>query len=68
MGAEDFFESLVDMREYDVPYVVRVAIDLDLRVGAWYDVRARGHEVQLSWRKDMLEKVRGSRDGWTMGA
>lgn len=54
---DDFFETLVDMREYDVPYVVRVAIDQDLRVGAWYTVSARGDGVTLKWEKDMLEKV-----------
>ncbi len=30
--------SIIDLREYDVPYTMRVAIDLDLRVGAWYVV------------------------------
>ena len=25
-----------DLREYDVPYETRMAIDLDVRVGAWY--------------------------------
>lgn len=55
---DDFFETLVDMREYDVPYVIRVAIDMDLRVGAWYTVTARGESVDLKWEKDMLEKVR----------
>ena len=54
---EDFFETLVDMREYDVPYVHRVAIDLDLRVGAWYSVKAQGDAVELAWQKDLLEKV-----------
>ena len=29
---------LVDMREYDVPYVVRVCTDLNIRAGAWYTV------------------------------
>ena len=32
-------DSFVDIREYDVPYVTRVAIDLGVRVGCWYDVR-----------------------------
>jgi DNA polymerase epsilon subunit 1 len=30
--------SLVDMREHDVPYVVRVCTDLNIRAGAWYTV------------------------------
>ncbi|KAI7872108.1 hypothetical protein BDF14DRAFT_1992796 [Spinellus fusiger] len=29
-------EDIIDIREYDVPYYVRVAIDLDIRVGLWY--------------------------------
>lgn len=55
---DDVLETLVDMREYDVPYVIRVAIDQDLRVGAWYSVQAKGSmEVRLEWQKGMLEKV-----------
>ena len=35
---DDVLEAIVDIREYDVPYTTRVAIDLDLRCGAWYHV------------------------------
>ena len=35
---EDVMSTLVDMREYDVPYLVRVCTDLDIRAGAWYTV------------------------------
>ena len=35
---KDPFSCLVDIREYDVPYVVRVCTDLDIRVGTWYTV------------------------------
>ncbi len=28
-------ESLVEMREFDVPYLMRVAIDSGIRVGVW---------------------------------
>ncbi|GLE05550.1 hypothetical protein PINS_up014573 [Pythium insidiosum] len=39
-GGDDESESaLLELREYDVPYPMRVAIDLDIRVGAWYHVR-----------------------------
>ncbi|KAJ6626952.1 hypothetical protein B0H10DRAFT_1997385 [Mycena sp. CBHHK59/15] len=31
-------EGIIDVREYDVPYYLRVAIDNDLRVGLWYAV------------------------------
>ena len=29
---DDVLEAIVDIREYDVPYTTRVAIDLDLRL------------------------------------
>lgn len=34
----DPLSVLTDLREYDVPYVVRVCTDLDIRVGTWYTV------------------------------
>ncbi len=34
----------MDIREYDVPYHVRVAIDVRINVGHWYYVRGRGSE------------------------
>lgn len=53
----DPFDHILEMREYDVPYEVRAAIDLDLRVGAWYDVTpVTGSETcDVVWKKDMLE-------------
>ncbi len=36
---QDVLEAVEDMREYDVPYHVRIAIDTDLRAGHWYTVR-----------------------------
>lgn len=53
----DPFDHILEMREYDVPYDVRAAIDLDLRVGAWYDVTpVTGSETcDVVWKKDMLE-------------
>jgi DNA polymerase epsilon subunit 1 len=38
---------LTDLREYDVPYVVRVCTDLDIRAGCWYTVRWE-HELYTS--------------------
>ena len=32
-------ENILDVREYDVPYHVRVAIDLNIFVGKWYTVK-----------------------------
>uniref|UniRef100_A0A914W395 DNA polymerase epsilon catalytic subunit n=1 Tax=Plectus sambesii TaxID=2011161 RepID=A0A914W395_9BILA len=40
----DQLENIVDIREYDVPYHVRVAIDLKIFVGLWYTVIGRGPE------------------------
>ncbi|KAL7468775.1 hypothetical protein ACHAXS_009012 [Conticribra weissflogii] len=38
MGAhkQDPLDDLLDIREHDVPYLVRVCIDLGLRAGCWY--------------------------------
>lgn len=34
----DASELMMDIREYDVPYHVRVAIDKDIRIGKWYSI------------------------------
>ncbi|CCH58351.1 hypothetical protein TBLA_0A05580 [Henningerozyma blattae CBS 6284] len=38
----DIKESLDDIKEYDVPYHVRVSIDKNIRVGKWYKVTIGG--------------------------
>ncbi|KAF8916873.1 hypothetical protein CPB85DRAFT_1288414 [Mucidula mucida] len=48
-------ESIIDVREYDVPYYLRVAIDNDLRVGLWYTVTFT--EGQPSF-KHIVERVK----------
>jgi len=35
---QDPREGIIDVREYDVPYYLRVAIDNEIRVGLWYAV------------------------------
>lgn len=45
LDASDF---IVDVREYDVPYHVRVTIDLNIRIGKWYNVDAKHGAVSLS--------------------
>lgn len=40
--AQDTKMLISDIREYDVPYHVRVAIDKDIRVGKWYKVASQG--------------------------
>jgi DNA polymerase epsilon subunit 1 len=43
-----------DVREYDVPYHVRVSIDADVRVGKWYDVYVKHSEVTLVEDKEKI--------------
>lgn len=54
----DFLESIMDIREYDVPYDVRMAIDLELRVGAWYQIHneENGNAV-VARLPDMMDKA-----------
>ena len=53
----DPLDYIIELREYDVPNSVRVSIDLDLRVGAWYTVTPDyGSECcQVAIQKDLLE-------------
>ena len=37
---KDPLSILTDMREYDIPYVVRVCTDLEVRAGTWYTVQS----------------------------
>lgn len=55
----DYFDYIVDIREYDVPFHVRVSIDLKLNCGLWYDIRCRpgGLEMPLvTPRPDILDR------------
>lgn len=40
-------DCINDIREYDVPYYLRVAIDNDIRVGLWYTVSFDGGAVSM---------------------
>ncbi|CAM8878713.1 unnamed protein product [Rhodiola kirilowii] len=55
--AQDFIECIVDLREYDVPYHVRFAIDNDVRSGQWYDVGISSTGVVLEKRIDLLQRA-----------
>lgn len=48
-------EGIIDIREYDVPYYLRVAIDNDLRVGLWYAVTFTGGQPAF---KQLVERVK----------
>src|SRR5690606_9506293 len=34
----DIYDCIIDLKEYDLPYPTRVAIDMDIFVGSWYEV------------------------------
>ncbi|XP_064470762.1 DNA polymerase epsilon catalytic subunit A-like [Ornithodoros turicata] len=49
-------DNIVEIREYDVPYHVRVSIDLKIFVGLWYSVRGRGNDAPvICKREDLLQ-------------
>eukprot|EP00741_Cyanophora_paradoxa_P006031 tig00000970_g5849.t1 len=52
----DAMDQLIDLREYDVPYHVRVAIDCDVRVGYWYEVRCVEGVTSVKHREDLVER------------
>ena len=59
---DDVLEAIVDIREYDVPYSTRVAIDLELRCGGWYEVSSQALAevdggILCKPLKDMLVKA-----------
>ncbi|KAF3906314.1 hypothetical protein ABW20_dc0103392 [Dactylellina cionopaga] len=54
VDASDF---IIDIREYDVPYHVRVSIDLDIRIGKWYTVEAKHGVISLSLIEDRLARA-----------
>lgn len=47
---------MVIFREYDVPYHVRVSIDLKIFVGHWYSVIGRGGApAEIRHRPDVID-------------
>ncbi|XP_030957704.1 DNA polymerase epsilon catalytic subunit A-like isoform X2 [Quercus lobata] len=54
---QDFLDCIVDLREYDVPYHVRFAIDNDVRCGQWYDVSVSSTGLMLEKRTDLLQRA-----------
>jgi DNA polymerase epsilon subunit 1 len=41
-------EGLMDIREYDIPYHLRVCIDHDIRVGLWYEACSVSNQAIIS--------------------
>ena len=54
---QDVRENFLDIREYDVPYYLRVAIDMDLRVGHWYTVKATHGHISMARQYKMIERA-----------
>ncbi|THH26723.1 hypothetical protein EUX98_g7459 [Antrodiella citrinella] len=48
-------EGIIDIREFDVPYYLRVAIDNEMRVGLWYAVSFTAGQPAF---KHMVERVK----------
>ncbi|KAI9666717.1 MAG: DNA polymerase epsilon catalytic subunit [Bathelium mastoideum] len=55
-GIVDASDYIVDMREFDVPYHVRVAIDKDIRIGKWYTVEAKHGVISLSCIEERVQR------------
>lgn len=50
-------DCIENIYEYDVPYHVRVSIDLDIRVGKWYKVEAKHGETKLTEQTDRIARA-----------
>ena len=50
----DASDYIVDIREFDVPYHVRVTIDKDIRIGKWYTVEAKHGIISMTLIEDRL--------------
>ncbi|CAE6420593.1 unnamed protein product [Rhizoctonia solani] len=48
---------ITDIREYDVPYYLRVAIDCDIRVGLWYEVAMDAGQLTLTRLVDRVKRA-----------
>ncbi|KAI9680844.1 MAG: DNA polymerase epsilon catalytic subunit [Caeruleum heppii] len=53
----DASDYIVDIREYDVPYHVRVAIDKDIRIGKWYLVEAKHGVTSFTCIEERLQRA-----------
>jgi DNA polymerase elongation subunit (family B) len=51
IAAQDALDYIEDMREYDVPYHQRFAIDMDVRAGQWFMVSGNAGHISLAPRK-----------------
>ncbi|BBN04847.1 DNA polymerase epsilon subunit 1 [Marchantia polymorpha subsp. ruderalis] len=56
-NVQDFVDYMLEVREFDVPYHVRFAIDKDVRCGLWYTVTVESNKVKLEKRADLLQRA-----------
>ncbi|CAF1687801.1 unnamed protein product, partial [Adineta ricciae] len=57
--AEKQIDGIMELREFDVPYHIRVCIDLKINVGLWYGVRGQasgGPQNQLVLKPELIEQ------------
>lgn len=53
----DHMENILDIREHDVPFHLRVSIDMNIFCGTWYTVKPRNAETPIfTKRDDILER------------
>ncbi|GAA5871954.1 hypothetical protein JCM8547_006199 [Rhodosporidiobolus lusitaniae] len=50
-------DAILDIREYDVPYYLRVAIDKKIRVGLWYEVSADAGEISFRLLEERVARA-----------
>ena len=56
-GIVDASDFVVDIREYDVPYHVRVSIDKDIRIGKWYSVEAKHGTTSMKCIEERIQRA-----------
>ncbi|KAI5962583.1 POL2 [Candida pseudojiufengensis] len=54
LDASDPSKLISDIKEFDVPYHVRVSIDKQVRVGKWYNVYAKHSKIELIEDKELI--------------
>eukprot|EP00842_Homolaphlyctis_polyrhiza_P005989 jgi/Hompol1/6391/HPOL_004966-RA len=50
-------DDILELREYDVTYYCRLAIDCDVRVGLWYNCIITAGTLAIQLRKDKLQRA-----------
>jgi DNA polymerase epsilon subunit 1 len=57
-NSQNYLSKILDIREYDVPYHVRVMIDNEIRCSQWYDLLLDGPILKtFTLLKDKLDKA-----------